>query len=156
MILLHWLAGPPRLKADIHETREGDGYKMDEETPEILGQMMIDESNWFTSTAQQMTGMVRDCNKFVNFHGLKFNKDKCEYMAIHQSEKVDEEGRWESWELPLWPDGDDIIPKARKVGTLKRWREEHKAMGYEAKCSLGRCLDMSEDQPVTDQPEQGE
>ena len=38
----------------IHETREGDGYKMDEETPEILGQMMIDDSNWFTSPAQQM------------------------------------------------------------------------------------------------------
>ena len=98
----------------IHETREGDGYKMDEETPEILGQMMIDDSNWFTSTAQQMTRMVRDCDRFVNFHGLKFNKNKCEYMAIHQSEKVNEEGRWESWELPLWPDGDDIIPKARK------------------------------------------
>ena len=70
---------------------------MDEETPEILGQMMIDDSNWFTSTAQQMTRMVRDCDRFVNFHGLKFNKNKCEYMAIHQSEKVNEEGRWESF-----------------------------------------------------------
>ena len=29
----------------IHETREGDGYKMDGETPEILGQTMIDDSN---------------------------------------------------------------------------------------------------------------
>ena len=140
----------------IHETREGDGYKMDEETPEILGQMMIDDNNSFTSTAQQMTSMVGDCNKFVNFHGLRFNKNKCEYMAIHQSEKVDEDGRWESRELPLWPDGDDIIPKARKVGLLKRRKGEHKAMDYEARCSFGRCLDMSEDQPVTDQPEQGE
>ena len=103
-----------------------------------------------------MTSMVRDCNKFVNFHGLKFNKFKCEYMAIHQYEKVDEEGRWESWELPLWPDGDDIIPKTRKVGLLKRWKEEHKVMDYEARRSLGRCPDMREDQPVTDQPEQRE
>ena len=140
----------------IHETREGDGYKMDEETPEILGQMMIDDSNWFTSTAQQMTRMVRDCDRFVNFHGLKFNKNKCEYMAIHQSEKVNEEGRWESWDLPLWPDGDDIIPKARKVGLLKRWKEEHKAMDHEATSNIGRCLEMGEDQPVTKQPEQGE
>ena len=140
----------------IHETREGDGYKMDEETPEILGQMMIDDSNWFTSTALQMTRMVRDCDRFVNFHGLKFNKNKCEYMAIHQSEKVNEEGGWEPWELPLWPDGDDIIPKARKVGLLKQWKEEHKAMDHEAKCSIGRCLEMGEDQPVTQQPGEGE
>ena len=76
----------------VYETREGDGYKMGGETPEILGQMMIDDSNWFTSTAQQMARMVRDCDRFVNFHGLKFNKNKCEYMAIHQSEKVHEEG----------------------------------------------------------------
>ena len=142
----------------IHETREGDGYryKMDEETPEILGQMMIDDSNWFTSTAQQMTRMVRDCDRFVNFHGLKFNKNKCKYMAIRQSEKVNEEGGWESWELPLWPDGDDIIPKARKVGLLKKCKEEHKAMDHEAKCNIGRCLEMGEDQPVTQQPEKGE
>ena len=106
----------------IHETREGDGYKIDGETPEMLGQMMIDDSNWFTSTAQQITRMVRDCDRFVNFHGL----------AIHQSEKVNEEGGWEPWELPLWPDGDDIIPKARKVGLLKKWKEEHKAMHLEA------------------------
>ena len=69
---------------------------MGEETPEILGQNNDDrrqQLQWFTSTAQQMTSMVRDFNKFVNFHGLKFNKDKREYMAIHQSEKVDEEGR---------------------------------------------------------------
>jgi hypothetical protein len=104
----------------IHETRKGEGYKTDEETPEILGQTMTDDGNWFTSTAQQMTSMVRDCNKFVTFHGLKFNKNKCEYMAIHQSENVNEEGKWESWELPLWPDGDNIIPKARKVEFLSK------------------------------------
>ena len=108
----------------IHETRKGEGCQMDEDTREILGQMMIDDSNWFTSTAQQMTSMVGDCNKFVTFHGLKFNKHKCEYMAIHQSENVHEEGKWESWELPLWPDGDNIIPKARKVEFLSKWREE--------------------------------
>ena len=98
-----------------------------------------------------MTRMVRDFDRFVNFHGLKLNKNKCEYMAIHQSEKVNEEGGWESWELPLWPDGDDIIPKARKVGLLKKWKEEHKAMDHEAKCNIGRCLEMWEDQPVTHQ-----
>ena len=103
--------------------------------------------------------MVRDCNKFVTFHGLKFNKNKCEHMAIHQSENVNEGGKWESWELPLWPDGDNITPKARKlrkVEFLNRWKEEQKAMDNEAKKSLGRCLEMGEDQPVTEQPEQGE
>ena len=29
----------------MHETRKGEGHKMDEETPETLGQMMIDDSN---------------------------------------------------------------------------------------------------------------
>ena len=105
-----------------------------------------------------MISMVRDCNKIVSFHGLKFNKNKCEYvhMAIHQSEKVDEEGRWESWELSLWPNGDDIISKARKAGLLKPGKEEHKAMDYEARCNIQRCLDVTQDQPVTEQPEQGE
>ena len=151
-----WVVFMHFLLEHIHETSEGDGYKMDGETPEMLGQMMIDDSNWFTSTAQQMTRMVRDCNRFVNFHWLQFNKHICEYMAIHQSEKVNEEGRWESWELPLWSDGDDIIPKARKVGLLEKWKEEHKAMDHEAKCNIGRCLEMGEDQPVTEPPEQGE
>ena len=40
----------------IHETRKGEGYKMDEETPEILDQMMIDDSNWFTSTTNDRYG----------------------------------------------------------------------------------------------------
>ena len=103
-----------------------------------------------------MPRKVRDCDRFVNFHGLKFNKNKCEYMAIHQSEKVNEEGGWESWELPLWLDGDDIIPKEKKVGLLKKWKEEHKAMNHEAKCNIGRCLEIGEDQPITEQPEKGE
>ena len=42
------------------------------------------------------------------------------------------------------------------MGILKRWKEEQKAMDTEAKKSLGRCLEMGEDQPVTCQPEQGE
>ena len=117
----------------VHETGKGEGYKMDEETPAILGQIMIDDSNWFTSTAQRMPSMARDCNKFVTFQGLEFNKNKCECMAIHQSETVNEEGKWESWELPLWPDGDNIILKARKVAFLSKWREEQKTMDNEAK-----------------------
>ena len=140
----------------IHETRKGEGCKMDEDTREILGQMMIDDSKLFTSTAQQMTSMVRDCNKFVTFHGLKFIKNKYEYMTIHQSENVNEEGEWGSWELSLWSDGDNKIPKARKVEFLSKWREEQKAMDTEARKCLGRCLEMGEDRLVTEQPEQGE
>ena len=47
---------------------------MNEETPEIIGQMMIDDSNWFTTTAEGMTGMIKDCTSFVQFHGLKSNE----------------------------------------------------------------------------------
>ena len=49
-----------------------------------------------------------------------------------------------------------MIPKARKVKFLSKWREEQKTMDNEAKKCLGRCLEMGEDQPVTEQPEQGE
>ena len=36
----------------VHKKRQGEGCKMNEETPEIIGQMMIDDSNWFTTTAE--------------------------------------------------------------------------------------------------------
>ena len=32
----------------VRRKRQGEGYKMNEETPEIIGQMMIDDLNWFT------------------------------------------------------------------------------------------------------------
>ena len=31
-----------------------------------------------------MTAMIAECDAFVSFHGLKFNKKKCEYMAVNQ------------------------------------------------------------------------
>ena len=58
----------------VHKKRQGDGYKMNEETPEIIGQMMIDDLNWFTPTTEGMTYMIKDCTSFVQFQGLKFNE----------------------------------------------------------------------------------
>jgi predicted phosphodiesterase len=46
--------------------------------------MFIDDSNWITTSAEDMTTMVANCETFVSFHGLKFNKSKCEYMALNQ------------------------------------------------------------------------
>ena len=76
----------------VHKKRHGEGYKINEETPEIIGQMMIDDSDWFTTVAEGMTDMIKDRTSFVQFQGLKFNAKKCGYMAINQKEERDEEG----------------------------------------------------------------
>ena len=117
----------------IHVKGKGRGYQMDKNTPEILGQMMIDDSNWFTNTADEMTDMVADCNRFVTFHGLKFNKKKCEYMALNQRDDREEGSEYEAWGLPKWPSGEGISPKARKVRDIHKWKREHAIIKEEIK-----------------------
>jgi hypothetical protein len=68
----------------VHSTAKGTGYKMNNSAPEVIGQMFIDDSNWITTNTADMTAMIADCDAFVSFHGLKYNKKKCEYMAVNQ------------------------------------------------------------------------
>ena len=99
----------------VHNTAEGRGYKMNKDTTEIIGQMFIDDSNWISTNAEDMTKIIKDCNTFVSFHGLKFNQKKCEYMAINQQDSRREGSEYAAWELPKWPSGENIMPKARQV-----------------------------------------
>ena len=143
----------------VHVKGAGRGYKMNNSTPEILGQMMIDDSNWFTNTAGEMTEMVADCNRFVTFHGLKFNKKKCEYMALNQSDDRRGGSEYEAWELPKWPSGEGIEPKARKVKNLHKWKKEHDIIEEQIKIYTGDCLEIENTDkahPVTKQPKQGD
>ena len=138
----------------MHESARGKGYKMNAGTLEILGQMMIDDSNWFTTNAEDMTMMVGECHRFVSFHGLGFNEKKCEYMVVNQrGEMVDNGGcQLEEWTLPRWPSGGLIQPKARKVEDLARWKKEHAHIIREKRWWEGSCLNMfgeHEEQPVT-------
>ena len=63
----------------MHNTARGKRYKMNSSASEI-----IDDSNWITTTIADMTAMIADYDACVSFHGLKFNKKKCEYMAVNQ------------------------------------------------------------------------
>ena len=98
---------------------------MNSSAPEIIGQMFIDDSNWIVTNTADMTAMIADCDAFVSFHGLKFNKKKCEYMAVNQPDCRGGGCTYSAWDLPAWPIGDPIAPKARKVEGMHRWKLEH-------------------------------
>ena len=120
--------------------------------------MMIDDSNWFTNTVNEMTEMVADCDRFVTFHGLEFNKKKCEYMALTQSDGRRSGSDYEAWELPIWPSGEEIEPKARKMKNLHKWKKEHDIIEEQIEIYVGDCLEIENTDkahPVTKQPKQG-
>ena len=96
--------------------------------------------------------MVGKCTEFVTFHGLKFNKNKCEYMVLNQGDDRDEGDEYAKWELPKWPNGEDIQPKIRKVEHYTRWKAEHAEILEQIKLYEGSCLDMNEGSKVTKQP----
>ena len=130
----------------VHSTTEGRGYKMNKDTTEIIGQVFIDDSNWITTNAEDMTKIVRDCNTFVSFHGLKFNQEKCEYMAVNQRDSKREGSEYAAWELPKWPSGEDIKPKARQIEDRHKWEKENADITDQLNRYEGGCMDM--DDPV--------
>jgi hypothetical protein len=139
----------------VHNTAEGRGYKMNKSTIEIIGQMFIDDNNWISTNAEDMTEIVKDCNTFVSFHGLKFNQKKCEYMAINQQDSRREGSEYAAWELPKWPPGENIMPKARQVEERHKWEKEHADIIDQLNRYEGGCMDMDDpekEHPVTEQP----
>ena len=139
----------------VHNTAEGRGYKMNKDTTEIIGQMFIDDSNWISTSAEDMTKIIKDCNTFVSFHGLKFNQKKCEYMAINQQDSRREGSEYAAWELPKWPSGESIMPKARQIEDRHKWEKEHADIMDQINRYEGGCMDMDDpekEHPVTEQP----
>jgi len=91
----------------------------------------------------------------VSFHGLKFNKKKCEYMAVNQPDCRREGCTYSAWELPTWPNGDPIAPKARQVEDMHRWKLEHGDILDQVATYEGDCISMDnadKKHPVTSQP----
>ena len=78
---------------------------MNSAASEIIGQMFIDDNNWINTSTADMTAMIADCDAFVSFHGLKFNKKKCEYMVVNQLDCRREDNSYNEWELPRGPRG---------------------------------------------------
>ena len=95
-----------------HHGGSGGGYRMSEAEEgdrEHLGQMFVDDSNWFAKDAAAMTTMVQAGERFVGFHGLSFNRLKSEYVVLNQ-----DIGEGVRYSLPEWSDGEVVQPKMRR------------------------------------------
>ena len=139
----------------VHIKAKGTGYKTNSSAPETIGQMFIDDNNWITTNTADMTAMIADCDAFVSFHGLKFNKKKCEYMAVNQPDYRENGFTYSAWDLPTWPNGDPIAPKARNVEDMHRWKLEHEDILDQVATYEGDCIRMDnadERHLVTSQP----
>jgi ribonuclease HI len=135
----------------LHTTRKGAGYSMDSQAPEIIGQMMIDDSNWFATTSEDMTDTIARCHEFITYHGLSFNKGKCEYLVLNQQQTHQGE---DEFNLPTWPSGEQVEPKSRKVEDPTRWERDRKLVQEEL-TKLGHvALNLGD--LVTEQPTQEE
>jgi ribonuclease HI len=102
-----------------------------------------------------MTTMVADCDAFVSFHGLRFNKGKCEYMVLNQPDCRGSGDLYSEWRLPTWPTGEDIKPKARQVAEKHAWRVEHEDILEQISYLEGGCVSMDNMEAkhlVTSQP----
>ena len=105
----------------VYKVAQGEGYRMseaEERDEELLGQMFVDDSNWVGTSHRAMTLLVELGQEFAEFHGLKFNKDKCEYLVLNQ-----ERGRRGKYDLPTWDNGDGIEPKMRHAKDTEAERE---------------------------------
>jgi ribonuclease HI len=114
----------------MHKKHEGQGYKMsraERGDQELLGQMFIDDSNWFASSVANLTAMIASNEIFVEFHGLSFNIKKCEYIAINQSD-CDME-----WARPTWSSGAPLVEKIRVVKDKGQWAEKRDRVNEELK-----------------------
>ena len=103
----------------VHKKHEGEGYRMSQAEAgdgELLGQMFIDDSNWFASGVHSMNRIIRSNETFVHFHGLSFNKKKCEYMALNQRDTEAE------WERPKWGTGETLVETIRTVRDQDAWK----------------------------------
>lgn len=105
----------------MHTKHENEGYKMSQAGPgdkEIIGQMFIDDSNWFAKSAEGMGRMVKSNETFVHFHGLSFNKKKCEYIVINQRRISGE------WRRPKWSTGEQLVEVIRTVTNKEEWTQQ--------------------------------
>jgi ribonuclease HI/endonuclease/exonuclease/phosphatase family metal-dependent hydrolase len=96
-----------------HKEGAGHGYRMSEAMPgdkEHIGYMFVDDSNWFASDTRGMQVLARAAEEFVEFHGLAFNKAKCEYSVLNQKKNALGE-----YDLPNWSDGQAIQTKMRRA-----------------------------------------
>ena len=108
----------------VYKVAEGKGYRMteaEEGDGEVLGQVFVDDSNWFAPNKEGMETLIKLGEDFTEFHGLKFNKGKCEYLAINQERGADGE-----YEVPEWKDGEKVQAKLRRHASTGEEKERAK------------------------------
>ena len=96
----------------VYKTARGKGYRMSEAAEgdeEILGQVFVDDSNWISGNKEGMETLIQLGEDFTEFHGLSFNKGKCEYLVVNQERN----GQGE-YDLPKWKGGEEVEAKMRK------------------------------------------
>ena len=96
----------------VNKKHGDEGYAMSEDSSTVLrAQMFVDDSNWAARSVESMTAMIDSNTTFVDFHGLSFNRKKCEYIVMNQ--ELGEQGQWAR---PTWPDGTMIMESIRVTG----------------------------------------
>jgi len=124
----------------IHVKMRGKGYKMSEDTTtEILGRMFVDDSTWVTGNVTTMTEMINNCETFVNFHALEFNKKKSEYAVINQ--RADEDDS--TYERPEWENGDMLHEIMRKHQDTLKWKKRMEEAAEVEQIRKWRALEMN-------------
>ena len=106
----------------VNSKHKDEGYQMsynEGDDTTLRSQMFVDDSNWATRTSEGMSAMIASCTQFVEFHGLGFNKKKCEYVVMNQKMNVENE-----WDRPTWPSGEEIVEKIRVTGDQEQRRQE--------------------------------
>ncbi len=131
----------------VYKVAAGKGYQMSEAAPtdlETLGQIFVDDSNWFAADSEAMSLLVKLGEDFTEFHGLSFNKKKCEYMAINQTIGEDR-----CYAQPKWNNGTVLAVKMRadKEGesarTARNWEASLREAAIEEEGS-GICTQPTE------------
>ena len=129
----------------IHKKHKGQGYHMSKaslEDLQLLGQMFIDDSNWFSGSLKGIQEIMLSNETFVGFHGLSFNMKKCEYIVMNQREEGAE------WERPLWSTGQVLVETIRVLKDKDKW--EHCNAKLESAVSEARAQShsLTETQPL--------
>ena len=109
-----------------YKNAENKGYRMseaEETDSEALGQVFVDDSNWFANETEGMNLIIKLGEQFMGFHGLNFNKDKCEYMVLNQ--RANNEGEYPN---PVWSGGQSLTPKMREGKDMRHAKDIDKGI----------------------------
>jgi hypothetical protein len=83
---------------------------------EVISQMFIDDSIWFTNNTTSMQKMVRMHEQFCAFHQIYLNKAKCDYIVVNG--KAGDQVTWKNGESKVYTSAhkggmDEHVPERR-------------------------------------------